>query len=94
MHEQPDQVKIPFQELVFRDIRIRGSLICSPEEGRQMLQVVAKHGISVKTNPFNGLEEIEKVIHLAEGGKMKGKGIVIMDPEQIKKEQESGLDMV
>lgn len=58
-----------------------------------MLEVVAEHGISVNTNPFNGLEDIEKLVHLAESGKMKGKGIIIMDPEQVKKEKESGLNM-
>ncbi|KAF2108994.1 chaperonin 10-like protein [Lophiotrema nucula] len=91
---QPPEVSVPFQEFIFRDVRIRGSLICSPEEGRRMLDIVAEHGISVHTNPFDGLKEIEKLVELAEGGKMKGKGIIIMDPEQIKKEKESGLDMV
>jgi hypothetical protein len=33
--------------------------------------------------------EIEKLVHLAESGKMKGKGLLIMDPEQIKKEKEN-----
>jgi propanol-preferring alcohol dehydrogenase len=54
-----------------------------------MLQIVAEHGISVNGNPFNGLGEIEKLVHLAESGKMKGKGLLIMDPEQIKKEKEN-----
>lgn len=58
-----------------------------------MLDIVAEHGISVHTNPFNGLNEMENLIKLAEGGKMKGKGIIIMDREQIKKERESGLGM-
>jgi propanol-preferring alcohol dehydrogenase len=59
-----------------------------------MLDVVAEHGISVKTNTFKGLEEIEQLVHVAESGKMKGKGVIIMDPEQIVKERESGLNMV
>lgn len=54
-----------------------------------MLQLVAEHGISVNTNPFNGLGEIEKLVQLAESGKMKGKGIIIMDPEQIEKEKKN-----
>ncbi|KAF2266389.1 GroES-like protein [Lojkania enalia] len=91
---QPDDVVIPFRELIFRDIRVRGSLICSPEEGQRMLQVVDEHRISVDMNPFNGLDEIAKLIELAKSGKMKGKGIIIVDPEQIKKEKESGLEMV
>jgi propanol-preferring alcohol dehydrogenase len=59
-----------------------------------MLDVVAEHGISVKTNTFKGLEEIEQLVHVAESGKMKGKGVIIMNPEQIVKERESGLNMV
>jgi propanol-preferring alcohol dehydrogenase len=59
-----------------------------------MLDVVAEHGISVKTNTFKGLEELEQLVHVAESGKMKGKGVIIKDPEQIVKERESGLNMV
>ncbi|KAF2740493.1 GroES-like protein [Polyplosphaeria fusca] len=91
---QPDEVVVPFRELIFRDIRVRGSLMSSPGDGGRMLDVVAEHGVSVHTNAFNGLGELEKLIHLAESGKMKGKGIIIMDPEQIRKEKESGFDMV
>lgn len=54
-----------------------------------MLQVVAEHGVTVNANSFSGLGEIENLVHLAESGKMKGKGIIIMDPEQIKKEKEN-----
>lgn len=59
-----------------------------------MLDLVAEHGVSVNTNPFNGLGEIEKLVELAHSGKMSGKGIIIMDPEQIKKEKASGADLV
>lgn len=58
-----------------------------------MLRVIDEHGITVKTNAFNGLGEIEKLVELAESGKMKGKGIIIMDPEQIKKEKEIGANL-
>lgn len=54
-----------------------------------MLQVVAEHGVTVNANAFNGLGEMEKLVSLAESGKMKGKGIIIMDPEQIRKEKEN-----
>lgn len=74
---------------MFRDIRVRGSLISSPQEARDMLQLVAEHGISVNGNPFHGLGEIEKLVRLAESGRMKGKGLVIVDPEQIRKEKEN-----
>jgi propanol-preferring alcohol dehydrogenase len=87
---QPDHVKIPFAELIFRDIRVRGSAICNPDEAREMLAFVAEHGINVETNVFHGLGEVEKVVELAEGGKMSGKGIVVVDKEQIAKEKELG----
>jgi propanol-preferring alcohol dehydrogenase len=91
---QPPSVSIPFAELIFRDIRVRGSLICSAEEAREMLQIVAEHNVSVETNVFKGLGEIEKLVELAESGKMKGKGVIEMDPEQIRDEQKSGVKLV
>jgi len=91
---QPENVSIPFQELIFRDIRVRGSLICSPEEAKRMLDVVAEHKITVKTNAFHGLKEIKKLIELAEGGHMKGKGIIIVDQKQIDKERKVDMELV
>ncbi|KAH7402138.1 chaperonin 10-like protein [Phaeosphaeria sp. MPI-PUGE-AT-0046c] len=87
---QPDSVNIPFRELVFRDVRVRGSLICSAEEAREMLDVVAVHAISVETNVFTGLDELGKLVALAHSGKMRGKGVIVMDKEQIEKEKRVG----
>lgn len=83
-------MSVPFRELIFRDIKIHGSLICSPDEARQMMKVVAENGISVKTNPVQGLDEIPKLVELASSGKMVGKGIVIVDPKQIEHEKSIG----
>ncbi|KAM3065917.1 hypothetical protein ACMFMF_010543 [Clarireedia jacksonii] len=79
---QPENVCIPMPELIFRDIRIHGSLI------------VSKHNIRVNTNPFKGLEEVPKAVELAHSGKMKGKPVVLIDDEAIEKEKKSGLKMV
>ena len=35
-----------------------------------MLDAVAKHNISVHTNPFNGLDKIGQLVELAHSGKM------------------------
>lgn len=91
---QPDTIQIPFAEFIFRDIKVHGSLISSPDEGRRMLDVVAEHKVSVKTNTFQGLNELPKLIELAESGAMMGKGIIIMDEEQIKKEKENVSHLV
>lgn len=48
---QLDEVCIPFLELAFRDVRMRRSLVCSPEQARQILEAVAEHRVSVASNP-------------------------------------------
>ena len=53
-----------------------------------MLQMVADNGISVKTNPFFGLREIPRLVELAESGKMAGKGVIVVDEEEIKRVKE------
>ncbi|KAK3685207.1 hypothetical protein B0T22DRAFT_517089 [Podospora appendiculata] len=81
---QPDEVKIPFQELVFRDIRVRGSVLCSPEESREMMAFVAEHGI----------KRIGELVAAVEKGEMQGKAVVVVDEEQIRRERELGLGAV
>ena len=54
-----------------------------------MLQVVMKNEIKVATNAVQSLEWIPKLIELAHSGKIKGKGIVIIDRETVKR-QSSG----
>jgi propanol-preferring alcohol dehydrogenase len=77
-------VSIPFSEYIFRDIRVRGSLICSPKEAEDMLDTVVKHNIKVKSNVFHGIHEIPKVVELLRHGKYQGKGIIVIDEELAK----------
>ena len=79
---QPPEVSVPFHELIFRDIRVKGSLICTKQEADRMLQIVAEHKIRVNNNPFFGLNEIPKLIDLVHTGKMAGKGIIIVDKDE------------
>ena len=53
-----------------------------------MLDFVAEHKITVKTNPFYGLREIPRLVELAHSGKMAGKGFVIVDEDEIRREKE------
>ncbi|TVY57065.1 alcohol dehydrogenase, partial [Lachnellula cervina] len=100
---QPPNVSVPFAELVFRDIKILennsewGSTLTSEgsrEEIKKMLEVVSKHNIKVKTNPFYGIKELPKAIELAHSGKMQGKPVILIDNQAIEKEKKSGLRMV
>ena len=72
---QLDEVCIPILELAFRDVRMQGSLVCSPEQAGQILEAVAEHRVSVALNPSYGLEEILQLVWLAQDGKMKGRGL-------------------
>jgi alcohol dehydrogenase, propanol-preferring len=87
---QPDEVSVPFPEIIFRDIKIHGSLICSAEESVSMLDTIAKHGVTVTTVPFQGLDKIGELVELAHSGKIKGKAVIVVDPEQIEAEKKIG----
>lgn len=87
---QPDVVEIPFPEFIFRDIRVHGSLICSAEQSKSMLKCIAEHGVTVKTNPFQGLEKIHDLVEMVHGGKIQGKAVIVVDQEQIEHEKKIG----
>ncbi|KAL7624206.1 hypothetical protein AAE478_005765 [Parahypoxylon ruwenzoriense] len=85
---------IPFRELIFRDIRIKSSLLCSPKESEDMVRFIAEQrrsksgvGISVETNAFEGLEKVGELMELVHSGRMKGKGVVVVDKEQVQGER-------
>jgi propanol-preferring alcohol dehydrogenase len=48
-----------------------------------MLEVVSKNNIKVKTNPFNGINEVPKAVELAHSGKMQGKPVILIDNEAL-----------
>jgi propanol-preferring alcohol dehydrogenase len=50
-------------------------LLASWRECQKMLKVVFKDSIIVKTDPFNGIDEISKAIELAHSQKMQGKPV-------------------
>lgn len=87
---QPDEISVPFTEIIFRDIRIRGSLICNSDESKTMLDCIAKNGVTVKTNPFYGLDKIEDLQKMVHSGKIQGKAVIVVDNDQIEAEKKIG----
>lgn len=87
---QPENVVIPFPEFIFRDIRVKGSVISSPRESEAMVQFIAQNGLKVKTNVFIGLDKIEELLEMVHSGKIQGKAVIIVDQGQIEKEKELG----
>lgn len=90
---QPDTIEIPFPEIIFRDIRIHGSLVCSGEESRSMLETIAQHGVTARTVPFKGLDKIEELVETVHGGKIQGKAVIIVDEKQIEDEKRLGAKL-
>lgn len=78
------EVMIPFDQYIFRDIHVKGSLICSQREAEQMMDTVVEHKIKVKTNLFHGIDEIPKVVELLRKGAYQGKGVIVIDEEAAK----------
>lgn len=76
---QPQEVVIPFRELIFRDIKIVGSLTGSREQTKDMLEFAAKNNIHVETNVYFGLDKIPQMIKESHSGRMKGKSVVVVD---------------
>ncbi|EXJ92263.1 hypothetical protein A1O3_00813 [Capronia epimyces CBS 606.96] len=83
---QPDRVSVAFQELVFRDIRIKGTLIAGQDYSQQMLNDAAKHNIKVETNLFYGLDAVPKMLELAHSGKMQGKAVCVVDQAEFERD--------
>lgn len=48
-----------------------------------MLELVARHGITVAGNVFRGLGEVGALVRLAESGGMVGKGLLVVDAGQV-----------
>lgn len=87
---QPQNVSIPFQEFVFRDVRVKGSVVASPGESEAMVRFIADSGVRVKTNVYEGLDKIEELLKVIHGGKIQGKAVIVVDQEQIEREKELG----
>ena len=76
---QPERVSVPFQEMVFRDIRIVGSLLCSKEEAEEMLELVARGGVEVRRKVVSGLEKVGELVEGSRNGSIRGKGVVVLE---------------
>ena len=55
-----------------------------------MLETIAKHGVTVTTIPFQGLDKIEELVELVHSGKIKGKAVIVVDPQQVEDEKKIG----
>lgn len=76
---QPQEITVPFQDVVLRDVTIKGTMYGDRETAQEMLDVVAKHDIKAETQVFDGLAEVPKMVELLEKGTVKGKAVCVVD---------------
>ncbi|KAJ9636191.1 hypothetical protein H2204_005463 [Knufia peltigerae] len=76
---QPEEITVPFQDVVLRDVTIKGTMYGDCDTAREMLDVVARHDIRAETQVFNGLGEVPKMVELLEKGNVKGKAVCVVD---------------
>ncbi|KAK5552681.1 hypothetical protein LTR46_009420 [Exophiala xenobiotica] len=76
---QPEEITVPFQDVVLRDVAIKGTMYGSRDMSQEMLNVVARNGVKARTEVFYGLEEVPRMIELLESGRLKGKAVCVVD---------------
>ena len=81
---QPPEVSVPFENYIFRDIRVSGSFLCSQIEMEAMLDTVVKHDIRIESNVFHGLHEVPRAVEMLQTGQSRGKGVIVVDEEAAK----------
>lgn len=80
---QPDEVVVPFWELVFRDIHLVGSLLATSAESRAMVDHVATHQTAVQVTALDGLDRVDELLALVHGGSLRGRAAIVVDREQL-----------
>lgn len=80
---QPARVSFPFQEMIFRDIRLMGSNLSSRAELAELVKFVVDESVDVETVVFHGLESLKDVYELSESGTCAGKIVVVIDENQV-----------
>ncbi len=74
---------MPFQDIILRDITIKGTMHGGKGLSDEMLELVAKHGIKAETQIFQGLDQVPEMFELLEAGKIKGKAVCVVDKDSV-----------
>lgn len=73
---QPDTLHIPFHYIIFKNVKLVGSLQGNREGLEECTEMVAKHGIEVVTKAWR-LEEVDKAWEASAGA--VGKQVIVIE---------------
>lgn len=72
-----DGINFSFNDLIFRDIHVVGSLLASPQQGKDFMELVQKHDIRVEVKKWK-LEQAEEMRQEYLEGNGKGKNVIVL----------------
>ncbi|KAF4876726.1 alcohol dehydrogenase [Colletotrichum siamense] len=76
---QPDAgITMTYKDVIFRDLKLVGSLVASREDTEELLGLVAEHGVEVKMKEWK-IEQAEEMRQEYLGGKGEGKNVVVFE---------------
>ncbi|EXJ61032.1 hypothetical protein A1O7_05185 [Cladophialophora yegresii CBS 114405] len=75
----PDVTSISIFDLVFRDIRVKGSMLAGRDTTTEMLAEYAEHDMKVQTHVVYGLDQVPGMVEIFKSGAVKGKAICVVD---------------
>ncbi|KAM5361885.1 hypothetical protein ACJZ2D_012830 [Fusarium nematophilum] len=80
---QPERIDFPFQDMIFKDVRLIGSNLSSRSELEDLVQFATQHDLRVETSVLHGFDSLEAVYRMAKSGSTAGKIVVVIDEAQI-----------
>lgn len=75
---QPDVLHIPFHYIIFKNVKLVGSLQGNKADMEEAVELVAKEEIVVQTTPWK-LEDVNKAWEATESGTAVGKNVIVID---------------
>ena len=79
----PEEVSASPFELIFRDIRLIGTMLAGREVSQEMLEQYAKHSLTVQKEIFYGLDKVPLMAERLHSGKVKGKAVCVVNKELL-----------
>ncbi|KIW76371.1 hypothetical protein Z517_11117 [Fonsecaea pedrosoi CBS 271.37] len=80
---QPPEVTVRFEDIVLRDVTIKGTAHGGKAVADEMLATVARHGVVAETQIFNGLGEVPRMFELLHKGEVRGKAVCVVAEDLV-----------
>ena len=70
-------IPLTYYQLIFRDVKVVGSLLSEPETAQKMVDLVGKHGVHIEVKTYS-LDRVNDLVAEYDTGKVVGKLVVTM----------------